>query len=575
MSDKRISGGLKLTRSVTLCVAIILVFPLVASAGTLPPGGTFTDDDGNIHEGNIEAIAAEGITKGCNPPFGDRYCPSDVVDRGAMAAFIRRALSLPASSKDFFEDDDGNLFEGDINAIAEAGITKGCNPPANNHYCPHDSVKRDAMAAFLRRALELPASNTNHFVDDEGSIFEDDINAIADEGITLGCNPPTNDLYCPGNTVTRDTMASFLARARDLPAMAPPPRPPLDWELVVGGLDAPVQVIAPPGEDRLLIAQQPGTIISYESGSKTTFLDIEDDVRFGGERGFLSIALHPDYPSDRRLFTWYNGNDGDTYLVEFDIAANLESASSPRTILKVDQPASNHNGGFLAFGTDGYLYLGLGDGGGANDTYKTARNLNSLLGKMIRIDVDGTDPGLEYAIPDDNPYVGEFGRDEIWASGLRNPWRWSFDDGFMFIGDVGQGTREEIDVVPVTPVGYDFGWSRYEGSVCNPNDHDPSCSTVGLVFPVAEYGRSVGRTVTGGVVYRGPTVRSLDSYYLYADVFSGVIRGFRLEGGSPVEERDLSSELGMGGIVSFGFDGDGEILAVSLFDDAVYRLVGG
>jgi hypothetical protein len=191
---------------------------------------------------------------------------------------------------------------------------------------------------------------------------------------------------------------------------------------------------------------------------------------------------------------------------------------------------------------------------------------------MIRIDVDGATP---YQIPPDNPYVGRAGRDEIWASGLRNPWRWSIDDGNMYIGDVGQGAREEIDAVALTPVGYDFGWPRYEGSLCNPNDSDPSCSTSGLTMPVAEYGRSSGQVVTGGVVYRGPTVRSLAQYYLYADFSSGMVSAFRLLNGRAVEARSLSSALREPGLVSFGFDWNGEILGVSMLDNAVYRLVGG
>jgi glucose/arabinose dehydrogenase len=491
-----------------------------------------------------------------------------------MAAFIRRALSLPASATDFFTDDDGSTFEDDINAIAEAGITIGCNPPANDMYCPGSVVYRGQMAALLRRALSLPASATDFFTDDDDSIFEDDINAIAEAGITLGCNPPANDLFCTDDVVRRDAMASFLARAFGYPEDVPPARPPLDWELVVSGLSSPVQVLAPPGEDRLMIVQQGGLVRVFESGSvnSTPFLDITGDVIFSGERGLLAIAFHPDYPADRRMFAWYVGNDGDTYLVEYDIAADLESAASPRTVLEIDQPASNHNGGFLAFGDDGYLYLSTGDGGGGNNSHRTARDLDSLLGKILRLDVDG---GLPYDIPGDNPYVGASGRDEIWASGLRNPWRWSFGDGYMFIGDVGQGSREEIDAVPIAPVGYDFGWSRYEGSVCNPNDFDPSCSTSGLTFPVAEYSHSVGQTVIGGILYEGPTVRSLTDYYLYADIYSGVVRGFRIDDGDPVEAVDLSSEIGMSGIVSFGEDADGELLVVSLFNDAVYRLTGG
>lgn len=203
-------------------LAVLLVAVVGVAVAVLPPGGTFVDDDGNIHEGNIEAIAAEGITKGCNPPTNDRYCPSSSLTRGQMAAFVRRALSLPASATDYFSDDNGSVFEGDINAIAEAGITKGCNPPANDRFCPDGSITREQMAAFLRRAFEYPAAPTDYFVDDNASIFESDINAIALAGVTLGCNPPTNNRYCPKDLVKRDQMASFFSRALDLTPIYPP-----------------------------------------------------------------------------------------------------------------------------------------------------------------------------------------------------------------------------------------------------------------------------------------------------------------------------------------------------------------
>ena len=563
-----------------LPVLMAVVAALVATLMPLPsgaallPGGTFTDDDGNFHEGAIEAIAAVAITKGCNPPFGDRYCPAADVDRGAMAAFLRRAVGLPDAGKDFFTDDNGSPFEADINAIAQAGITNGCNPPQGDQFCPARTVRRDEMAAFLRRAVGLLDAGKDFFTDDNGSPFEADINAIAEAGITNGCNPPQGDQFCPARTVRRDEMASFLARAFNLSPMVPPPRPGLGWSLVAGGLNSPIQVLAPPGEVRLLIAEQGGLIKIFENGSISAlpFLNLQSQVEFSGEKGLLSMTVHPGYPTDRRIFVWYYAPDDRTYLVEYDIAADLKSASSPRTVLAVAQPFGNHNGGFLAFGDDGYLYLGLGDGGSGNDPGGRARDLSTLLGKMIRIDVDGA---LPYAIPQDNPYVGAPGLDEIWASGLRNPWRWSFDDGRMYVGDVGQAAREEINMVEVSPVGYDFGWSRFEGSLCNSSDPDPSCSKTGLTFPVSEYGRSVGRSVVGGIVYRGPTVRSLAGYYIYADTFLGTVRGFRQIEGNAVEPVDLTGELKMDGIVGFAEDGTGELLVVSLFDGSIYRMTGG
>jgi glucose/arabinose dehydrogenase len=563
----------------TLLATLALVLGLLPVAA-LAPGGTFTDDDGHVLEGGIEAIAGERITIGCNPPFNDRYCPERVLTRAQMAAMIARARSLPQTTTDPFIDDNGHVLEPAINRLAAAGITFGCNPPANNRFCPDDTVTRAQAAGFLARALSIPASSTNHFVDDDGHVLEGAINRIADRGITLGCNPPTNNRFCPNDGVTRAQVAGMLTRALGLKPMRPPARPALDWATVIDGLEAPIQVLAPPGENRLLIAEQGGVVRIAQGGALSgVFLDISDEVLFSGERGLLSIELHPDYPADLRLFAWYSGElrsgssgDHTTYLVEYDIAPNLQTASSPRTVLAVDQPFSNHNGGFLSFGPDGYLYLSLGDGGSGNDPGGRARNLNTLLGKMIRIDVDGAQP---YAIPADNPYVGRSGRDEIWASGLRNPFRWSIDNGILYIGDVGQGARDEIDAVPMSRAGHDFGWSRFEGSICNPNDTDPSCSRSGLTFPIAEYGRSVGRTVTGGVVYRGPTVRSLDQYYVYADFGSGTVRAFRYLNGRAVEPRDLTGRLGNTGFVSFEIDNNGEMLAVGYLDGAVYRLRGG
>lgn len=210
------------------------------------PGGTFVDDNGSVHEGAIEAIAAAGITTGCNPPANDRYCPSAAVSRAQMAAFLTRALSLPMSSVDYFTDEDGSVFEDDINSVAAAGITLGCNPPTNTAYCPSRSISRAEMATMLTRALSLPGSAVNWFTDDDGSTHEASINSIAVTGVTLGCNPPANNQFCPADPVTRGQMASFLVRALGLELLPPPPLPsdfvkPADVGASIGaGVIAPI-----------------------------------------------------------------------------------------------------------------------------------------------------------------------------------------------------------------------------------------------------------------------------------------------------------------------------------------------
>ncbi|HSO50651.1 MAG TPA: PQQ-dependent sugar dehydrogenase, partial [Acidimicrobiia bacterium] len=310
---------------------LVALLPVAA----LAPGGTFTDDDGIVHEGGIEAIATEQITEGCNPPFNDRFCPDRLLTRAEMATMVARALSLPGAAIDHFVDDDGHVLEGAINRVAEAGITVGCNPPANDRFCPNRNLSRAEAAGFLARALGLPASTRDFFDDDEGNVLEGAINRLAEAGITVGCNPPANNNFCPSRILTRAEMATMLTRSLQLTSMKPPARPPLDWDLVVDGLDGPIQALSPPGESRILIAELGGLIRVFENGAlrAAPFLDLSDTVEVGGEKGLLSIAVHPDYPVDRRLFAWYSaplraGGSGNhtTFLVEFDIAADLQTA---------------------------------------------------------------------------------------------------------------------------------------------------------------------------------------------------------------------------------------------------------
>ncbi|HKX75246.1 MAG TPA: S-layer homology domain-containing protein [Acidimicrobiia bacterium] len=203
-------------RVLTLLAGMVMLAGAALPAGALAVRGAFIDDDTSVHESAIDAIAAQGIAKGCNPPTNNRFCPNDNVTRGQMAAFLARAEELSPTGVDFFSDDGSSIFEGDINRLAAAEITRGCNPPTNSRFCPDDTVTRGQMAAFLARALDLAGTNQDFFVDDNNSTFEGDINRIARAGITLGCNPPANDRFCPDRNITRAEMATFLARAYEL-----------------------------------------------------------------------------------------------------------------------------------------------------------------------------------------------------------------------------------------------------------------------------------------------------------------------------------------------------------------------
>jgi hypothetical protein len=556
-------------------VAAITLVTLPAGA-VLPPGGTFIDDDGSVHESDIEAISAAGITRGCNPPWNDEFCPTRAVSRGEMAAFLVRALGLEPGPERFV-DDTFSVFQADINALAAAGITRGCNPPANDRFCPDRPVTRGEMAAFLTRAYGYEATTTDRFLDDDDSVFESDIDALASSGVTRGCDPPANQNFCPDDLVTRQQMASFLTRAEDLPTEAVPSRPDVRLNVVASGFAQPVYAVAPPGDDRLFVVEKGGVIRIVEDGQilPEPFLDISSEVANRGEMGLLSMAFHPEFPADDRVFVYYsNEDDGhESRISSFRLSSDPDVLSPAETrVMTIDQPDTNHNGGHLLFGPGGYMIIALGDGGGGNDRYGNAQNANTVLGSLLRIDVDGASP---YSIPADNPFLSGPGRDEIWALGLRNPWRIWFDGGLLFVADVGQGAREEITVVADDRPLVNYGWPRFEGSLCNPNDTDPSCSTAGLEFPDVEYDRADGAcAITGGLVYRGEALPWLQGHYFYGDLCAGFIRSFRTHDGNAVDDaQDWTGRLGeVPGFWSFGADGAGELLIVSGSAGTVYRL---
>jgi glucose/arabinose dehydrogenase len=339
---------------------------------------------------------------------------------------------------------------------------------------------------------------------------------------------------------------------------------------VVSELRDPVWLTSPPGDPRLFVVEQAGRIRIVRDGRllPEPFLDITDRVRSGGERGLLSLAFHPDYPRTGFLYVDYTDRGGDTRVERYAVGRDPDHAdpASALTLLHIDQPYSNHNGGLVMFGPDGMLWIGMGDGGSAGDPHDNAGNCQSLLGKLLRLDVDH---GTPYAIPPDNPYAdGVGGRPEIWASGLRNPWRFAFDppERRLYIADVGQDRWEEIDVVDDSTAGLDFGWRSYEGS----HPFRPDTARAETVPPVIEYSHEEGCSVTGGFVYRGAALPEIAGHYLYSDYCSGWLRSFRFVDGLATERREWAVAT-VGGITSFGMDAAGELYVLSA-GGTVYRI---
>jgi glucose/arabinose dehydrogenase len=363
----------------------------------------------------------------------------------------------------------------------------------------------------------------------------------------------------------------------------------IQLEQVASGLTSPVTVTnAGDGSGRIFIVQQTGQIRILSGGTllPTPFLDISALVSCCGEQGLLGLAFHPDYATNGFFYVDYTNVAGDTVVARYEVSAtdpNVADPDSAQTVLTQDQPFANHNGGQLAFGPDGYLYIALGDGGSAGDPQGNGQNLETWLGKLLRVDVNGDDfpddPNRNYAVPPNNPFVANDGLDEIWAYGLRNPWRCTFDraTGALFIADVGQSAWEEINFQPAASGGGEnYGWNVLEGMHCF-NDVPPGiCNAFlngGSTLPILEYDHSLGCSVTGGYRYRGQLYPQLDGIYFYGDLCSGRVWGATRHGdGTWVSEELLISGFT---ISTFGEDEAAELYIASYSGGALYRIVGG
>ncbi|MEO8634420.1 MAG: PQQ-dependent sugar dehydrogenase [Gemmatimonadales bacterium] len=396
-----------------------------------------------------------------------------------------------------------------------------------------------------------------------------------------GTTRTVDSLTAGSHTITLQAVdLGGVANEATLLLTVTPATPNIGLTPVISGLSSPVLLTAPVGDlTRLFIVEQSGAIRIIKNGTllPAAFLDLSDSISTGSEQGLLGLAFAPDYASSGRFYVSYTNPHGPlaagTGVIErYTVSGNadLADAASGQRLLTLDDPYSNHNGGMLAFGPDGYLYYGMGDGGGGGDPLNTGQDRRDLFASMLRLEVSGSG---SYGIPASNPYAtSPTFRHELWNYGLRNPWRWSFDrlTGDLYIGDVGQGEHEEIDVQPAgSGGGQNYGWHTMEGFSCY---NATSCTQTGLTLPKLDYDHGDGCSVIGGYVYRG-SATSLRGHYLYGDFCSGWVRSFRYAGGSAVEQRDEPALTPGGNITSFGEDAAGEVYILTQ-QGSVYRITG-
>jgi len=332
---------------------------------------------------------------------------------------------------------------------------------------------------------------------------------------------------------------------------------------VARGFEQPVLALSPPGDPRLFVVDQPGRIWLLGDDSPEVFVDLREDVVYGGERGLLGLAFHPDFAANGRLFVNYTGAGGATRVAELQAAPGLGSADSEsqQILLEIGQPARNHNGGMIAFGPNDFLWIATGDGGGSNDRFGNGQRSDTLLGALLRVDVSVSG---QYSIPRDNPFVEGGGAPEVWSFGLRNPWRFAIDGEVLFVADVGQNNFEEINRLEVDASrGANFGWSVFEADDCF---HGP-CDTADTIAPLVVYEHNEGCSVTGGYVYRGSAIPELAGHYFYGDYCGGWIRSLGPDG----ETFEWLGASGSRAITSFGQDAAGEMYVV-VAGGSVYRL---
>jgi hypothetical protein len=403
----------------------------------------------------------------------------------------------------------------------------------------------------------------------EGAEECDDANTSDGDGCSQACTLEDASALCAGTAAVAGTDIASVLFATGLSTVTHIAAPPLD-------------------PNRVFLVERIGRVRIVKNGTllATPFLDIRNRTNSAGERGLFSIAFHPDFESNGRFFVNYTNTQGDTVIARYEAGANPDEAdeSSERIVLTIDQPFDNHNGGQLAFDPAGYLYVGMGDGGSQGDPQENGQTDTTLLAKLLRLDVNVETPPY-YAVPPSNPnFAAGDPLGLVWAKGLRNPWRFSFDrlTGDLYIGDVGGNQREEISFTPApSPGGENYGWNVFQGTLChNPLPHYPDCPNppLGFTMPVLEYTHSEGCAVIGGAVYRGCRLPDLHGTYFYGDLCGAFIRTFEMSGGMATNHDDRTADLkpstgvAFNSIISFGEDARGE-LYVSNNSGRVFKIV--
>jgi hypothetical protein len=440
--------------------------------------------------------------------------------------------------------------------------------------CGGDGSAPPQTGVLVVQVLGLPASAEASITVSAGGVSQlvtaSGVFALVPGQYTVSAEPVLTGQSVMGPTVPVQTVAVALGQTttvtvsyNTLRALA------LGLVEVIGsGLDRPMFLASPPGDTtRIFIAERPGRIRVFQNGAllAAPFLDFSGDVSIDGERGFLSFAFHPDYAQNGLVFVHFTDPNGAIVVERYarlgPATSNVADPGSRTAIIAIPHAQfNNHNGGLVAFGADGFLYLSTGDGGGSGDPLLNAQDPARLLGKLLRIDV-ATPP---YSIPPGNPFGNE-----VWARGLRNPWRWAFDAaaGLIYIADVGQNRFEEVDVAAAGTAGLNYGWPITEGSACFPAD---PCDKTGQTLPVLEYGHAAGCSITGGYVYRGSAIPDLAGRYFYSDFCSGFLRSFRLAVGRATERVDWNVSS-VGNVISFGEDANRELYLIT-GTQRVYRI---